>query len=593
MISATLCPTCGFGIDDPVMVGGREYCRVCAPAVSELPPIEPGTVALRPYQEEAVASVFEKLADSDKTLVVQPTGTGKTILFAEVIRRWPEGRVLVVAHRDELIQQAAKKIQWVTGEECDIEMGDRYADQCSIYRRSRVLVTSVQTMSRPRRHERFNPEDFGLLVYDEAHHAVAPTGQAVINRFRENPKLKVLGVTATPDRADEAALGRVFESVAYDYQLVQAIDDGWLVPIEQQFIHVDGLDLSNVKTTAGDLNLGQVSKIVEQEKVLHGYAWPTIQIAAGRQTLVFTASVDQAESLSDIFNRHEPGCSEWICGDGVKTPMETRRDTLKRFSEGKFQFLVNCAVLLEGYDEPNIRVVAVARPTKSRCLYAQIVGRGTRPLAGVVDGIAEATGRRIAIQASEKQALTVLDFVGNSGRHKLMHTGDLLGGDFSEDIVAAATRAVQSKNSKGERADMLAELRAAEQRKREEAHKRAHVTAQAKFRSVSIDPFAAWDLLPKREPGWHKGRKPTPKMLAYLTKLGVKTAGLTFCEAGQIISEANKRREKGLATYKQSKLLIKHGFSADVSFSDASAIINRIAKSGWTLRNEQPAELPF
>lgn len=580
------CAACEFPAIDPVEVNGRTYCRGCAPVARRA--VQSGAVTLRPYQEQAVSSVFDQFAGARKTLVVMPTGCGKTVVFAETIRRWEGARVIVMAHRDELIQQARKKIEWVSGCECDVEMGDYYADRRSHSDRAPVVVTSVQTMSRTRRHSRFHPDDFDLLIIDEAHHGTASTYRAVMDYFGQNKRLKILGVTATPDRADEAALGQIFETVAFDYQLVDAINDGWLVPIQQQFVQVAGLDLSQVKTTAGDLNQGQLAKIVEEEKTLHEFASPTIDLAGTKKTLVFTASVDQAERMSEIFNRHRSGCSEWICGDAVKCPMEHRREILRQFALGSFQFLVNCGVLLEGYDEPGIEVVAVARPTKSRSLYAQIVGRGTRTLPGVVDGIEEAIARRAAIAASAKPSVLTLDFVGNSGKHKLVHTGDLLGGNYDDEVIAAATKAVRAKSTKGERADMLEELAHAEEERRERQRKeRERVLAKAKFSAATIDPFAAWDILPKREPGWHKGRKPTPKQLACLSKLGVPTKDLTFCQAGQLITESFKRRDKGLCTFKQAKILAKHGFKTDVGFAQASEIIDRIAKSGWKLRNTE------
>jgi len=591
VIASTLleCPVCGFPIDEPVTVAGVTYCAMCAPADQPV-----CTVPLRPYQSECVDGVFQEFRSGDSTLAVMPTGTGKTVVFAAAIQRALTGeldlsrgdRVVVMAHRDELIRQAVDKIHRFTGIDCDIEMGDYRADQCSLHQRAPVVVTSVQTMSRPNRMSRFHPEDFCLLVIDEAHHATAATYKSVIEHFRRNAHLKVLGVTATPDRADEAALGVVFNSVACQYEIVQAIEDGWLVPIEQQFIQVEGLDLSELKTRGdGDFTDKQVAKILEQEKVLHGYAWPTIEIAGDKKTLVFTASVAQAEQLSDIFNRHRSGCSDWICGDSVKCTTDKRHDVLKRFASGDIQFLVNCGILLEGYDEPGIEIIAVARPTKSRSLYAQIIGRGTRPLPGLVDGLNDASDRRLAIAGSNKPSVLVLDFVGNSGRHKLVHTGDVLGGNYDDAVVAAATRAVQAKSSKGERADMLTELRAAEERRREELRKRAQVTARARYQSARIDPFAVWDVLPKREPGWHKGRGATEKQVAYLKKCGVPTDNVTFWEASQLIDQSFKRRKEGLCTFKQAKILQKHGFPTNVGFKEASATIDRIAQSHWKLYN--------
>ncbi len=539
-------------------------------------------IVLRPYQTEAVKSARSLLKENASTLIVQPTGTGKTIVFADIINDWHSGRVLVMAHRDELIRQAADKIEWVTGEPCDIEMGDYRADQCALPDRKKVVITSVQTMSRARRLAQFHADEFSLLIIDEAHHAPAPTYQAVIEYFSRNRSLRVLGVTATPDRADELALGRVFETVAYDYQLLDAINDGWLVPIQQQFVHVEGLDLSEVNTVAGDLNQRQMAEILNEEKLCHRIVSPVMDIAADEPTLIFAATVAQAETMCEIANRRRPGCADWICGDQVKCPRDVRRETLKHFSSGEFQFLFNVGVLLEGYDEPSIGIVACARPTKSRSLYAQMIGRGTRTLPGVVDGVDLPEGRLAAIAASGKPSLLILDFVGNSGNHKLIHTGDILGGNYDDEIVAAATHEAMNKGTAGERTDMLAELRAAEEARKEVRRlKRQRVVADAKFSTRAIDPFEVLDIMPKREPGWHVGRKPTEKQVAYLKRQGISTHDMSFCKASQLIGETIKRREKKLCTFKQAKLLVKFGESPDVGVERASELITAIRANRW------------
>jgi superfamily II DNA or RNA helicase len=366
-----------------------------------------------------------------RTLAVLPTGTGKTVCFAHVAKTWLDsdrGRVLIMAHREELIQQAADKVLQVTGLHADIEMGESRADQCSLIDQAPVVITSVQTMCRPNRHERFDPRQFGLLIVDEAHHATAPTYRRVIDHFAQNPDLRILGVTATPDRADEEALGQAFESVAFTYEIETAIQDGWLVPIEQQFVQVQGLDLSGCRTTAGDLNEGDLARIMETEENLHGVVHPALELAGDRPSLFFMASVAHAERGAEIANRHQAESA--VCLHG-KTPRDERREKLKAFSRGEFQHLFNCGLFLEGFDETSIAVVAMARPTKSRALYAQAVGRGTRPLPGLVDGLDDAAARRRAIAMSHKPGLLVLDFVGNSGRHKLVSTADILGGNYS------------------------------------------------------------------------------------------------------------------------------------------------------------------
>lgn len=577
------CHDCGFQEDHAVEYDGAILCPQCLALRQAAEPVAPGGMILRPYQEDAVQGVFSQLQDHKSALVVLPTGCGKTIVFAEVSRRWQQGRVLVLAHREELIFQASHKITKVTGEECDIEMGEYYADRRSLLDQCRVVISTVQTMSRTRRHSRFHPEEFGLVIIDEAHHSTSKTYKAVTEYFQH---AKILGVTATPDRADEAALGQVFESVAAEYDLPTAIQDGWLVPIEQQFVFVEGLDFSNIKTTAGDLNQGELAEVLETESNLHEIVYPTLDIAKEKKTLMFTASVAQAERVCEIANRYKPDCARWICGDLIKTPKEARRDTLKSFANGDFQMLINCGVLLEGYDEPGIEVVAVARPTKSRSLYSQVIGRGTRTLPGVIDGLATAEERKAAIAASAKPSVLVLDFVGNSGRHKLIHTGDILGGNYDDEIVAEATKAVQAASKAGERKDMLTALHDAQEAKHEAERKlRERLVAKAQYQTKLINPFAVWDLMPQREPGWHHGRKPTDGQAAALEKMGLKAKeinAVSFCQASQLIDESQKRRAANLCSFRQAKVLARFGYETkELGFKEAGALIETLAKNGW------------
>jgi len=513
---------------------------------------------------------------------------GKTVLFGHVAANWDQGRVLIVAHRDELIRQAADKVGQIVGEQCDIEMGDDYADMGSLYRRSHVVVTSVQTMSRQRRQNRFKPEDFGLMVIDEAHHAVADSYRSVIDHFAKSGGLKVLGVTATPDRADEAALGKVFETVAFDYQINDGINDGWLSPIDQQYVFVEGLDFSNCRTTAGDLNGQDLERIMTEEAMLHKVVDPAMQLAAGRKTLVFASSVAHADRMCEIANRHREGCAAFISG---KTPIEERREILKQYSAGHYQFLFNCAIATEGFDEPSIGCVVVARPTKSRALYAQMVGRGTRTLPGVIDRWPDPEDRRRAIAESDKPNVLVVDFVGNSGKHKLITTADILGGNYDDEVIERAEKQAKEKSKAGKSSDMLEEILAAQKAIEEEARrKRRQLIAKAQFGTKAVDPFAIYDIAPKREPGWHKGRKPSEKMLNTLRKFGVddrQLEQLSFTQASQLIGESIKRREKKLCTFKQAKTLAKNGFDTNVGFAEASRIIDALAKNGWKPLSEQ------
>jgi len=548
-------------------------------------------VELRPYQQAAVDKVFEAWQSSVATLLVMPTGCGKTITFAEVIRRRPPGRAMLLAHREELIFQGAEKIKAVAGIQPDIEMADLHAGS-DLFSKSAVVVSSIQTQNAGEngdgRMTRFDPADFGLLIIDEAHHACAPSYRRVIDYYRRNPNLKVLGVTATPDRSDEQALGRIFETVACDYEMRNAIHDGWLVPIKQRAVTVDGLDYSSVRTTAGDLNGADLARVMEYEEALHGVVHPTVELAAGRKTLVFAASVAHAERMCEIFNRHKKNSARFVCG---ATPKDQRREMLADYAAGRFQILCNVGVATEGFDEPGIEVVVMARATKSRSLYAQMAGRGTRPLAGVVDGPETAELRREAIAGSAKPACEIIDLVGNSGRHKLVTTADILGGNYSDDVIERAKK--KAETAGGAPVDMEEALLDAEQELREqrERARRAAVRANATYSSSMVDPFDVLDIEPQRERGWDKDRLPSDKMTAFLEKAGIPTKDLTFTRARQLIGEVIKRRQAKKCTYKQARILAKYGYSTDVPFKQASEIIDAIAANGWR-PVDTPSETP-
>ena len=264
---------------------------------------------MRPYQEAAVEGAFKAWEDAASTLIVLPTGLGKTVVFSEIVRRMLPVRSMVIAHREELIFQAADKIARVAGVEGGIEMGEHRAESF-FGRPPPYVVSTVQTQCSGGdgggRMTKFLPNDFGLVVIDEAHHATGATYRRVIDYYRQNPNCRILGVTATPDRADEEALGQVFDTVAYEYQILDAIREGWLVPVRQQMVTVGTLDLSSVKTTAGDLNQGELAEVMEAERNLQAVAEPTVRICGERRAIVFATTVKQAERLAEIINRYRP-----------------------------------------------------------------------------------------------------------------------------------------------------------------------------------------------------------------------------------------------------------------------------------------------
>jgi superfamily II DNA or RNA helicase len=541
---------------------------------------------LRPYQAKASDAIFAEWQEHDSTLVVMPTGGGKTILFADVIRRVFPRRALVLAHREELIFQARDKIQRVTGLRSDVEMGE-YAAEESLFDAARVVVSTIQTQCSGGdgggRMGKFDPARFGVVIIDEAHHATSPSYRRVIDYYRTNPALKILGVTATPDRADEEALGQVFQSVAFDYEVLDAIHDGWLVPIEQQMVHVEGLDYSGIRTTAGDLNGGDLAAVLEAEKNLHQMASASLDIIGSRRALVFTASVKAAETTAEIFNRHRAGMASWVCG---KTDKDERRKVLAAFAAGKIQVVCNCGVLTEGFDDPGVEVVIMGRPTKSRSLYSQMVGRSTRPLPGVVDGPETPEERRAAIAASAKPSCLVVDFVGNAGKHKLVTSADILGGKVSEEAVELAVARARKAGGAVKMAEALDEAEEELKRQREEARlaeaaRRARLVATARFTTQSVDPFDVLELAPVKPRGWDNCRSLTVKQRALLSKQGINPDRVTPSQGKQLIAEIFRRWDGKLCSFRQAKVLRKFGYGTDVTFAEASKTIDALARNGW------------
>ncbi len=433
-------------------------------------------------------------------------------------------------------------------------------------------------------HHNYFVED--ILVHN-CHHATAASYRRVIDYYRQNPNLKVLGVTATPDRADEEALGQVFQTVAYDYEILDAIRDGWLVPVDQQVVEIEGLDFSTIRTTAGDLNGADLAAVMEAEKPLHGIADATVKIAGDRRTLVFAASVHQAEMLSDIFNRHRPGRSGWVCG---KTDKDERARTLADFAAGRLQFVVNVGVLTEGFDDPGVELIVMGRPTKSRSLYAQMCGRALRPLPGVVDDADDSPEhRRAAIAASPKPSCLIVDIAGNAGRHKLVSTAEILGGKVTEEAVQIAVDKAR-KAGKPVRMDELLDeaeqerIEKEEEAKRLEAARRARLVAKSRYTVESVNPFDMFHIRPARERGWERGKEISPKMRGLIEKHypDVNIDQITFTQARQLSTELFRRWDNKLASYKQVKLLAKHGIdAANMSMADAGAAIDALAKNGW------------
>jgi superfamily II DNA or RNA helicase len=506
------------------------------PVVVEKPKKE-----LRPYQREAIAGVHAALESHRSTLLVMPTGVGKGFTLASVVKDWP-GRCLVLAHREELISQLKEALHDATGERVDIEKAAQYASE-----KTRIVVGCVPTM-KGQRLQQWPNGHFSLVVVDEVHHCASKTYLEILAHF---PEAKVLGLTATPDRGDKKALGRVLETVAYQYDIADAIRDQWLVPIIAETHEID-VDLSGIKTVAGDLNQGQLDEAMGNERVLEGVALPTMERAGDRSTIVFTTSVANAHAIAAIMNAKRPDCARAV--DGGTRPLE-RMNIMQGFRDGEFQFLVNVGIATEGFDAPRTACIAIGRPTKSRALYVQMVGRGLRLFAG------------------KKNAL-LLDFAGNGGKHDLCTPEDILGGDYNA-VEKARAKKLRKKNAEMTIGEALETARAT---LLSEAEAKLRAKRKVTTRKTTFDPFAKYniDRSEADKYDWQFGAKPMhANQKAMLEAHGInKTEGITQKQAEAIIEEIHRRRREGRPSLKQEKTLKKFSMWADdLSMEEAGKLM--------------------
>ena len=512
---------------------------------------------LRPYQEQARQAIEKEWASGVKnTLLVLPTGCGKTVVFSKVIEdQVKEGkRVLVMAHRGELLDQAADKLHRMTGLTCAVEK----ADQSCLGTWNRVVVGSVQSLMRPSRLAKFNKDYFDAIIVDEAHHAVSDTYTRVLEHF---DKAKVLGVTATPDRSDMRKLGSLFESLAYEYSIVKAIKEGYLCKIKAQTIPLQ-IDMNGVSVTAGDFSAGDIDSALDP--YLEQIATEMEKTCANRKTVVFLPLIATSQKFRDILNRHGFSAVE------VNGMSENRNQILKDFANNKYNVICNSMLLTEGWDCPDVDCIVVLRPTKVRSLYCQMVGRGTRLSPG-------------------KEDLLLLDFLWLSERHELCRPADIICTD--KEVSKKMTENLAESGCPEDIEE--AEVTASEdvQAQREEALK-AQLEAMKKRRRRLVDPLQ-YEMSIQAEDltgyvpsfGWEMAPV-SDKQKQTLEKFGIfadeiENAG----KAAMIMNRLEKRRIEGLTTPKQIRFLEGRGFNhvGTWSFQDANNMIARISANSWKI----------
>ena len=496
-----------------------------------------------------------------------PTGTGKTIVFAKIVEECVRRgcRVLIMAHRGELLDQAADKILKSTGLKCSVEK----AGQTCLGEWYRVVVGSVQTLMHERRLKKFKPDYFDVIIIDEAHHCVSDSYQRVLQHFSGSD---VLGVTATPDRADLKNLGSYFESLAFEYTMPQAIKSGYLVPIKALTVPLQ-IDISMVGISAGDFKVGEIGTALDP--YLYQIADKMVEYCAGRKTIVFLPLIATSQKFMGILNERGFVAAE------VNGSSEDRAEILQDFEDGKYNVLCNSMLLTEGYDCPAVDCIIVLRPTKSRPLYAQMVGRGTR--------LSPDTG---------KDHLLLIDFLWMTERHELCHPAALICDD--EDVARRMT--MDMERNAGEAVDIeAAEKRATEEVVEERERALAEqLAAQRRKKSRLVDPLQyamsieAIDLTNYKPIFGPDAQAPSQAQKDSLEKLGIRADSVeTSGQADRLLDTLHDRKMRGLATPKQIKQLEMRGFQnvGTWSFEQARRLIDRIAGNGWrTPRDLNPRE---
>lgn len=510
---------------------------------------------LRPYQSEARQAIEDQWASGVKnTLLVLPTGTGKTVVFSKVVEdQVHQGdRCLIMAHRGELLDQAADKLQKITGLGCSVEK----ANQTCIGEWFRVCVGSVQSLQRPDRLDRFPNDYFNTIVIDEAHHAITDGYRRIIDHF---PEAKVLGVTATPDRGDQRKLGEVFQSVAYEYSIVKAVKEGYLCRIMAQTIPLQ-LDMTKLKTQAGDYTLGSIDHALEP--YLEQIAEEMKEYCKGRKTVVFLPLIATSQKFRRILEDKGFRAAE------VNGESEDREQVLKDFDAGKYDVICNSMLLTEGWDCPSVDCIVILRPTKIRSLYCQMVGRGTRIHPG-------------------KKDLLLLDFLWLSQKHELCRPADIICTkkevaekmtenleQIDEMIDIMDAEAIAERDVMQEREQALAE------KLRKQQHCPRKLVDPLQFEmSIQAEDLALY------EPtlGWEMGPA-SEKQLKALENFGIFTGEIENAgKASLILNHLFNRRKEGLSTPRQIRFLEKKGFQhvGTWTFDDANRMIAQISNNYW------------
>lgn len=364
-------------------------------------------IQLRDYQNDAVNCCLRDLQQCRSSLLVLATGLGKTILFSKLIQQW-KGRVLVLVHLEELLQNAYQEIESITGEIIGIERQKEREEG------ERVVVSLIHTLKHT--YTRFNPNHFSLIIIDEAHHSSSDIYRRVLEYFES---AKVIGLTATDSRADGKPLP--FERCSYRMGIREGVDSGYLVPIRGRRVIIDSINLTKVKQTGNDFDDAALDD--EMVKGASAIADVIVRDYPFDKGILFFPGCASAKLTSELLNKRLAGISVYVDG---KITGRDRRLLIGSLRCGGSNWLCNVGIATEGFNWPEASVIGMCAPTLSRAAYVQRAGRGTRPLAGLLNGLNSMCGRTEAIESSTKPYMTILDFVGISANLNLISAESFL-----------------------------------------------------------------------------------------------------------------------------------------------------------------------
>jgi len=537
------------------------------------------TVTLRPYQIDCLNAIREGWKSFSRTIAVLATGAGKTVIFSHVAKEEVEngGRVLIIAHTDELLEQAIDKLRKTTGTEAEKEKAD---ERASPY--AKVVVASIQSMARTNRLISFSDDHFSLVIVDESHRSLAKSylktmayfhlGAHSLSEDFKMPKVdepfefkaRVLGVTATSDRGDKRNLGEFFQSCVFDYGLLQACRDGWLVrPIIRNLPLK--IDLRGVKKTGGDYDAGQLVERITP--FLKQIAKELAGAAHDRKLVAFTPSIETAELLSIALK------DNGIDADFVSGSCTDRDEKIAAFDLKPNGSAITCAMLLlEGWDCASANAICVLRPTKIRALYVQAVGRGSRTLPGILDGLNTPAERLLAISQSAKPDNLVIDFLYACDRMDLVQAADIVATTPELRQAVIDTRMVDlvAAEEKASRDLLLALQKAA----KKHANRQARTINPLAWAMSLGDPLLA-SYQPEND---RDALPPTPGQIDFMRRQHIDTDKIKYRGlATKLIGRILTRIRMGLATPGQLDFLHNLGVSDEqaalLTHSEASATI--------------------